>query len=609
MGDLTNLAYIDLSSNSLSGAIPSQLGSIASLETLRLNLNGLSGAIPPELGNLSALTGLYLDDNALTGSIPTELGNLHALVTLSLAFNELSGSIPPWKREDPQNDMPLLQVLSLTGNHLTGSIPAELGTLVTLTDLELDDNRLEGAIPSSLGSLTELATLFLNGNKLTGEIPGELSALVNLEVAGLDLRWNALHSADGPLITFLNSKQFDNVDFRDTQTLAPAGVTAGTPTAESVPLSWTPITYTGDTGGYQVYYGTVQGGPYALFGTTADKTESSLTVTGLAPETPYYFVVDTVTDDHAHNQNDVVSEQSVEVPATTLCTPPEAPVLSSATPTCGGVDLTWAAGLGTNNAFRVYRAASCGGSSTLIYGPDSGTSFSDTDLVEGVSHTYWVLGACDAGGLSLSPESNCLTAARLVAPVPTISGETSNACPSASVTLATESGMSDYQWYRGGIAIGGANSDTYQVTTMGSYDYTVSYRLTSEGCPGLSENHGVTISLCPPGETAPGTSPSTAQSWSGKTALGWPINPMADTYTLYRGLKGDLADLLTGDPDACTRYQDSSASATDLSEDPSAMPGRFYWYLVTATNAAGEGPAGNATAGQRVVNPTGECDL
>ncbi len=81
----------------------------------------------------------------------------------------------------------------------------------------------------------------------------------------------------------------------------------------SFKVSWTPIRYQEFSGGYKVFYSTTSGGPYTLFGKTEDKNTSSLDVTGLKTGTTYYFVVQTVTDPHASNNNTVVSEYSKEV--------------------------------------------------------------------------------------------------------------------------------------------------------------------------------------------------------------------------------------------------------------------------------------------------------
>ncbi len=54
----------------------------------------MSGEIPLELGNLANLARLDLDDNQLCGGIPPELGNLANLTSLSLSSNQSSGCVP-----------------------------------------------------------------------------------------------------------------------------------------------------------------------------------------------------------------------------------------------------------------------------------------------------------------------------------------------------------------------------------------------------------------------------------------------------------------------------------------------------------------------------------
>jgi hypothetical protein len=77
--------------------------------------------------------------------------------------------------------------------------------------------------------------------------------------------------------------------------------------------------------------------------------------------------------------------------------------------------------------------------------------------------------------------------------VPTVTGPGANACPAETVLLTTQSGQSNYQWYLGGLPIGGATADQYTVTAPGSY--SVSYTNTS-GCSGASSPHAVTITTC-----------------------------------------------------------------------------------------------------------------
>ena len=149
--------------------------------TLILSGLGLSGSIPPELGELTELARLDLDDNELTGEIRPELGSLDRLETLYLFDNQLSGEIPT-----ELSDLSSLEILYLSGNRLTGGIPPELGRLANLRQLVMDGNLLEGAIPSELGSLSSLSDLWLRNNLLTGAIPAALENLANLGNLFLD---------------------------------------------------------------------------------------------------------------------------------------------------------------------------------------------------------------------------------------------------------------------------------------------------------------------------------------------------------------------------------------------------------------------------------------
>ena len=128
----------------------------------------------PNLGQLSQLQWLSLYGNKLTGSIPSELGRLSQLEWLDLSGNVLIGSIPP-----ELSQLIALRGLYLYGNELIGSIPLELSQLTALRGLRLDNNGLTGVIPPALGRLTELEELNLDGNALIGCAPETLARWVN----------------------------------------------------------------------------------------------------------------------------------------------------------------------------------------------------------------------------------------------------------------------------------------------------------------------------------------------------------------------------------------------------------------------------------------------
>ena len=169
IGELSNLTYLELSSNQLSGSIPAEIGKLSNLEELYLTHNELSGSIPVEIGKLSNLRYLFLNNNEFSGSIPAEIGRLSNLFTLSLPSNRLSGSIPA-----EIGELSRLGWLFLNNNELSGSIPVEIGKLSNLGWLDLRCNRLSGSIPAEIGELSRLENLGLSFNQFTGSIPAEI---------------------------------------------------------------------------------------------------------------------------------------------------------------------------------------------------------------------------------------------------------------------------------------------------------------------------------------------------------------------------------------------------------------------------------------------------
>jgi hypothetical protein len=155
------------------------------------------------------------------------------------------------------------------------------------------------------------------------------------------------------------------------------------------------------------------------------------------------------------------------------------------------------------------------------------------------------------------------------------------------------------------VATGYTSGATYVPGDTSSHTYIV--QAVSGTCTANSAGSAFTDAAnncAPPAEDAPGTTSANAQTWTSTTTQSWTTVPGATYYTLYRGTPGQLPNLLNTGTDSCTVYSGASTSATDAT---SPTAGQFYWYLVTAGNTYGEGPAGNATAGARIVNSTGTC--
>ncbi|KAE8735247.1 Endomembrane protein 70 protein family [Hibiscus syriacus] len=204
VGKLSRLTYLDLSSNHLSGEIPASIGNMTDLLFLYLYKNGLSGSIPQQIGMLMCLNGLDLSENNLIGSLPPSVGNLANLSYLSLFNNKISGSIPKeigmlgsletlylynnsliGEIHPSIGNLTNLLFLYLYKNGLSGSIPQQIGMLKSLNGLHLSENNLVGSLPASIGNLTDLSDLRLSGNKILGSIPkeiGMLGSLVNLRL-------------------------------------------------------------------------------------------------------------------------------------------------------------------------------------------------------------------------------------------------------------------------------------------------------------------------------------------------------------------------------------------------------------------------------------------
>ncbi|KNA23216.1 hypothetical protein SOVF_026650 [Spinacia oleracea] len=226
----TNLTFLDLSSNGLSGNFPTQL-QVSCMVYLNVSWNSLSGSLLPLL-NHNCGRGLNLKENGLysldeedarsvyfhvymwdpqlngqpdvksddklvikhdfgcnnfTGSLPlfslsnglfVSSGNVS--YELLLNGNGFNGSLPGKLLSGCQN---LHSVsVNLTANHISGEIYRTLlQDCLELTSFEVAQNQMQGSISSGISNLHMLSHLDLRENQLTGPLPKQLGDLKTLK--------------------------------------------------------------------------------------------------------------------------------------------------------------------------------------------------------------------------------------------------------------------------------------------------------------------------------------------------------------------------------------------------------------------------------------------
>ena len=148
------LTSIDLSSNSLTGEVPKEIGYLLGLVSLNLSRNNFCGEIPSEIGNLSSLEFLDLSRNNFSDNIPSTLPNIDSLGVLDLSNNNLSGRIP-WGRHLETFDSSCFEGnINLCGEQLNKSCPGDEAIQKTQQQAingEEENSILYGALYMSLG--------------------------------------------------------------------------------------------------------------------------------------------------------------------------------------------------------------------------------------------------------------------------------------------------------------------------------------------------------------------------------------------------------------------------------------------------------------------------
>jgi Leucine-rich repeat (LRR) protein len=144
---------------------------------ISLAFRGLQGCISSSLGDLNNLQSLNLSYNSFTGSLPSELLASSSIVVLDVSFNQLSRVQQPQESNSSVTNNRPLQVLNISSNLFTGEFPYAVWekTSSSLVVLNASNNNFQGLVPSPfcISSLS-FAVLDLTHNNFNGSIPAGL---------------------------------------------------------------------------------------------------------------------------------------------------------------------------------------------------------------------------------------------------------------------------------------------------------------------------------------------------------------------------------------------------------------------------------------------------
>jgi Leucine-rich repeat (LRR) protein len=135
---LSSLEYLWLYNNTLTGPIPTQLGTLSSLEEIWLSNNKLTGQIPSELGLIQTLDYLWLYGNpGLNATIPLEINQTQVDVRFEKPIVSQSPSARP--SQSPSQSPSLSRRTTLSNLFVSYNVSIEdLETLSSPQYLALD---------------------------------------------------------------------------------------------------------------------------------------------------------------------------------------------------------------------------------------------------------------------------------------------------------------------------------------------------------------------------------------------------------------------------------------------------------------------------------------
>ncbi|XVE88274.1 hypothetical protein DITRI_Ditri19aG0056400 [Diplodiscus trichospermus] len=195
LGNITTLKILDLEANDFSGQVPPELGKLVNLETFRINDNSLNGSIPDFIHNWSNLTRLEIQGSGLEAPIPSSISGLQNMDILIIS--DINGTNQPFP--DLRNMMGIMRII-LKKCGISGQIPEYVWEMSALHFLDLSFNSLNGEIKNAI-TPKDLKFLFLTGNNLSGNIPPSiLKTGITVDLSYNNFAWQSPeHPACQPL--------------------------------------------------------------------------------------------------------------------------------------------------------------------------------------------------------------------------------------------------------------------------------------------------------------------------------------------------------------------------------------------------------------------------
>jgi len=133
-----------------------------SIHNLELQANNLKGSIPDEILMLSNMLGLLdLSTNAITGTIPTELARLNRLRGFDVHNNQLESFIP-----SELSKMMNLRLFDVSNNPSLSGRPIQFESWSNIENLQIQGTTIRGAVPEDFCTMLE--------TRKTGDKPFEL---------------------------------------------------------------------------------------------------------------------------------------------------------------------------------------------------------------------------------------------------------------------------------------------------------------------------------------------------------------------------------------------------------------------------------------------------